>query len=130
MKLLLDTHTIIWALNDSLNLPFHIKEMIMDEKNEIYVSVASLWEIAIKHNKQPDNMPFTAAEIRDYCQRAGYIFLSISVDTIATYEKLDLSAHKDPFDQILVSQSYCNNMRLVTHDAMLKAYNAGFIELF
>ena len=75
-------------------------------------------------------MLFTAAEIRDYCQRAGYIFLSVSVDSITTYEKLDLSAHKDPFDQILVTQCYCNNMRLLTHDAMLKAYNVGFIELF
>ena len=49
MKLLLDTHVILWALEDSSRLPIHIRDMIIDERNEIYVSTISLWEIAIKH---------------------------------------------------------------------------------
>ena len=130
MKLLLDTHVVLWALQDSPRLPFHIREMICDENNEIYVSVASLWEISIKHKKSPDKMFLSATEIRDYCQRAGYIFLSISVDNIARYDQLDLSVHPDPFDQILVSQSASNNMKLITHDEKIKLYNAGFVELF
>ena len=53
MKILLDTHVLIWTLQDSPMLPFNIREAIVDENNEIYVSVLSLWEIAIKHKKIP-----------------------------------------------------------------------------
>ena len=130
MRILLDTHVILWALEDSPRLPLSIRETIMEEANEIYVSVISLWEIAIKHKKQPEMMPYTAEEIRNYCQRAGYIFLSLNLDNIQMYEKNDLSSHLDPFDQILVCQSACHGMRLITHDVKLKEYNLGFVELF
>ena len=130
MKLLLDTHVILWALEDSPRLPLHIRELIKEESNEIYVSAVSLWEIAIKHKKQPETLPYTATQIRDYCQRAGYVFLSLSLDSIQTYERYDFSSHLDPFDQMLVAQSACHNMRLLTHDEKLKSYNVGFIELF
>lgn len=130
MKILLDTHVVLWALEDSPRLPLYIRDIIRDESNEIYVSSMSLLEIAIKHKKAPEKMIYSAEEIRNYCQRAGYIFLSLSLDTIHYYEKYDFSAHLDPFDQILVAQSACNNMRLLTHDEALKKYNVGFIELF
>ena len=130
MKLLLDTHVIIWALEDSPRLPFYIREMILDENNEICVSVISLWEVAIKHFKQPSNMPYSASEIRNYCQRAGYIFLSLNLDNISLYERMDLAKHADPFDQMLVAQSATHNMRLITHDSKLKLFDVGFIELF
>ena len=130
MKLLLDTHVILWALEDSPNLPLEIRNLILDTNNEVYISAVSLWEIAIKHKKQPSNMLFSATQIRDYCQRAGYIFLSLNLDNIAIYEKYDFSKHLDPFDQMLVAQSACHNMRLLTHDAKLKEYGIGFIELF
>ena len=130
MKLLLDTHVVLWALQDSPRLPLYIREQILEESNEIYVSAMSLYEIAIKHKKSPDKFPYTADEIREYCQRAGFIFLSLSLDTIHVYEQYDFSKHLDPFDQILVAQSVCNNMRLITHDEKLKSYNLGFVELF
>ena len=130
MKLLLDTHVLLWALEDSPALPFRIREMIVDESNEIYVSAISLWEIAIKHKKSPNKMPYSATQIRDYCQRAGYIFLSLSIDCVSTYDTIDLSNHKDPFDQILVCQSACHGMKLLTHDEKIKLFDIGFIELF
>ena len=80
MKLLLDTHTLLWALGSPEKLPEYIIEMICNENNDVYLSAASLWEISIKHKKAPTKMPFTATQIRDYCQRAGYFFLSISGD--------------------------------------------------
>ena len=130
MKLLLDTHVILWALEDSPRLPLYIRDLIRDESNEIYVSTMSMLEIAIKHKKSPEKMIYSSDQIRDFCQRAGYIFLSLSLDSIHFYEKYDFSSHLDPFDQMLVAQSACNNMRLLTHDEALKKYNVGFIELF
>ena len=75
-------------------------------------------------------MPFTATQIRDYCQRAGYYFLSLSIDSVATFDKLTFKNNNDPFDQILVSQSIANNMRFVTHDEKIKQFGIGNIEFF
>lgn len=130
MKLLLDTHVILWALSDSNYLPLDIKELICDENNEIYVSAVSLWEIAIKHKKSPKLMPYTAIQIRDYCQRAGYYFLSLNIDNISIYDKKDFNLHKDPFDHMLLAQSESNNMKLITHDKILADYNIGFVKTF
>jgi len=130
MKLLLDTHVLLWALEDSFRLPFNIRDMIISESNEIYVSAVSLWEIAIKHKKQPELMPYSAEQIRDYCQRSGYIFLSVNLDSVVCYEKFDFLNHKDPFDQMLVTQSACHNMRFLTHDEKIKSLGIGFVEYF
>ena len=130
MKLLLDTHTLLWALGSYEKMPEYIIDMICDEKNEVYVSAASLWEISIKHKKSPHKMPFSSIQIRDYCQRAGYFFLSISVDSISTFDKLSFENNNDPFDQILVSQSVANNMKLITHDDKIKQFGIGNVELF
>ena len=56
--------------------------------------------------------------------------MELSIDNICTYEKYDLSMHLNLFDQMLVAQSACNNMRLITHDSALKKYNVGLVELF
>ena len=130
MKILLDTHTLLWALGSPERLPEYIVEMICNENNDIYLSTASLWEISIKHKKSPEKMPFSASQIRDYCQRAGYFFLSVSVDSVTTFDKLVFDNNNDPFDQILVSQSIANNMKFVTHDEKIKRFGLGNIELF
>ena len=130
MKLLLDTHTLLWALGSPEKLPEYIVEMICNEKNDVYLSAASLWEISIKHKKAPNKMPFSANQIRDYCQRAGYLFLSLSVDSVSTFDKLSFENNNDPFDQMLISQSVANNMKFITHDEKIKQFGFGDIELF
>ena len=130
MKILLDTHVLIWALEDSPRLPLNVREAIIDENNQIYVSTLSLWEIAIKHKNKPESMPFSAEQIKNFAMRAGYIFISLSLDALTIYDKNDLSEHKDPFDQMLVCQSAAHNLRLFTHDSNLKEFNVGFVELF
>ena len=130
MKVLLDTHVLLWALGTPERLPGYVVDLICDEKNEIYVSAASLWEIAIKHKKSPAQMPFSSIQIRDYCQRAGYYFLSISVESTSTLDKLEFTNNNDPFDQMLVSQSIANNMKFVTHDEKIKQFGFGNIEFF
>ena len=130
MKLLLDTHVLLWALRNDYRLPDNIKDLICDINNEVYISTASLWEIALKHKKHPQLMGVSAEQIRNYSQRAGYIFLSINLDNIVMLEKLDFQGHQDPFDQILISQSACNNMKLITHDEIIKRLNIGNVEYF
>ena len=130
MKLLLDTHTLLWALGCPEKLPQYIAEMICNENNDVYLSAASLWEISIKHKKAPSKMPYSAAQIRDYCQRAGYYFLSVSVESTSTFDKLSFENNNDPFDQMLISQSIANNMKFITHDHKIKEFGFGNIEYF
>ena len=119
MKCLLDTHTLLWALEDNPLLPQNIKNIIQDENNIIYLSAISLLEISIKHKKHPSLMQYSANEIIDYSSQAGYIFLSLSHESIKVHENMDYGTHKDPFDQILIAQSVANEMKLITHDAVL-----------
>lgn len=130
MKVLLDTHVLLWALGNPEKLPSYIIDLICNERNEIYVSAASLWEIAIKHKKAPALMPFSSNQIRDYSQRSGYYFLSLSVESTSTFDQLNFENNSDPFDQMLVSQSIANNMILVTHDHKIKQFGFGNIEYF
>lgn len=130
MKVLLDTHVLLWALGNPEILPEYIIDLVCDEKNEIYVSAVSLLEIAIKHKKAPAQMPFSSIQIRNYCQRAGYYFLSMSVESTSTFDKLNFENNNDPFDQMLVSQSIANNMTFVTHDSKIKEFGFGNIEFF
>ena len=130
MKLLLDTHTLIWALEDSPRLPLGVRDAIIDESNQIYVSALSLWEIAIKHKKRADSMPYSASEIKNFAVRSGYIFLSLSLDAISIYDGFDFGVLNDPFDRMLLCQSQANNMRLLTHDEKLKNVGLGFVEAY
>lgn len=130
MKLLLDSHVVVWALENSFRLPEHIKDMIMDERNEIYVSVVSLWELSLKHKKNPKALVYDGNLLKEYCQKAGFYFLSLSVDNIYAYNKIDTSLHKDPFDQMLVAQSASTNMKLLSHDYQLQKFGVGNLELF
>ena len=133
MKCLLDTHTLLWALTDDYHLTEEIKDLIIDEKNIIYVSVASIWEIQLKHSIYP-NFPYSAKEIMNFCQRAGYIFLSIGVESVTEIDNLILKdtefASKDPFDKLLLSQAKVNNMKFLTHDHVFKHYNESCIVHF
>ncbi len=70
MRILLDTHILLWALSNDAKLPEKARELIEDEGNEIYYSMISLWEVEIKHLAHPDMMPVSAEEISGYCRQA------------------------------------------------------------
>ena len=116
MKYLLDTHVLLWALEDNSLLSEEVRNILLDENNIIYLSAISLFEISIKHKKHPNLMRYSAEEIINYSMRAGYVFLSLSSDSIIYHERFDYGTHQDPFDQILIAQSNANDMKLITHD--------------
>lgn len=127
MKVLLDTHIILWALTDSENLPTKAREMITDGNNEIYYSLASAWEVAIKHLTHPDRIPVSETELLTYCKQAEYSQLAITENHILMLKTLQRSEnapkHNDPFDRILVAQAKSENMVFVTHDSLIPYYN-------
>lgn len=79
MKLLLDTHIILWALDDNPKLPNEARTLIMDMKNEIYYSSASIWETTIKYMSRPDKIRISGSKLSDLCQKMGYQMVPIVV---------------------------------------------------
>ncbi len=126
MKILLDTHILLWALYDSPRLPAEAKRLILDGENSIYFSTASLWEIELKHLAHPDSIPMTARYIYDCSMKAGYEQLHLRESAIFALAELRrsevASPHKDPFDRILICQACVDGLKLLTHDALLKDY--------
>ena len=120
MRYILDTHVLIWALENSFKLPQEIKDTIIDERNEIYVSAVNIWEISIKHKKNPYQLPCSGNEIVHYCQRAGYRFLAVSIEDVMAYDTADFKNHKDPFDTMLIAQCQNAKMKIITHDKIIK----------
>lgn len=127
MRILLDTHILLWALSNDDKLPEKARELIIDEENEIYYSVISLWEVEIKHLAHPDIMPVSAEEISGYCKQSGYNQIIIKENHIFNMRKLkrkkNALPHKDPFDRILICQADVENMVFITHDSLLPDYN-------
>jgi PIN domain nuclease of toxin-antitoxin system len=121
VNLLLDTHIALWALTDDKNLPAAARELIADGGNRVFVSVASMWEIAIKRALKPEKIPLSGREFLHYCGQAGYEFLSIKDSHVLALEGLP-SIHADPFDRILVAQAEADNLILLTHDSLLQKY--------
>jgi Uncharacterized protein conserved in bacteria len=92
----------------------------------VYYSVASVWEIAIKHKLKPEQMPMSEETFVDLCERTGFMQLSIGERHIFTIKTLIRSEnapkHNAPFDRMLLTQAKCEDFRLITHDAMLLHY--------
>ncbi|MBQ7502125.1 type II toxin-antitoxin system VapC family toxin [bacterium] len=126
MKLLLDTHIAVWALNDDPSLSAKARNLILDPDNTIYYSAVSVWEVLLKHARHPENIPFTEADFSKACHEAGFVPLSLTDKHILTVSTLfrtsDAKAHNDPFDRLLLSQAKAENMSFLTHDELIAGY--------
>lgn len=122
MRLLVDTHVAIWLVTEPERIPGEIIALLADQANEVFVSTATIWEIAIKHPlKRADAPPFSAKDSLQEFRLAGLATLDVSAAHAAGVETLPFH-HFDPFDRLIVAQARFEPMRLVTHDAMLLKY--------
>jgi len=121
LRLLLDTHIALWAIADDPRLPSKACDLILDPKNAIYISAATVWEISIKHTLKRETMPVSGAESLHHFRKSGYRFLPVSPEHAAKVEELPC-LHPDPFDRILVAQALSEPLILMTHDSQLARY--------
>ncbi|HZZ90117.1 MAG TPA: type II toxin-antitoxin system VapC family toxin [Caulobacteraceae bacterium] len=130
MRLLLDTHVALWAVGDDLRLSARARALIADLDNPIFVSVVTLWEIAIKYalrQSRPNDMPISAPTAATLFERAGYELLSVRPAHALAVAELP-PARTDPFDRMLIAQARAEPLRLLTADRTVAAYGEG-IEL-
>lgn len=127
MKLLLDSHIFLWAISDSARLSLRAREMVQDSDNEVLISIASAWEIAIKVGIGKFVMPVPLAPyLQQQLVKHRIGVLPIQLSHLAMLEKLP-QHHRDPFDRLLVAQCLEEDAGLITVDARLRQYPVKII---
>lgn len=121
MKLLLDTHLLLWAAAEPKRLSRRARMLIDDLDNQLLFSAASLWEVSIKRGLGREDFKVDARLLRRGLLDNGYSELPIMSDHVAATENLPL-IHKDPFDRILVAQAAVEGITLLTVDTLLSQY--------
>lgn len=123
MRLLLDTHTLLWCFNASPSLSARARQLIQDGSNEVLVSAASAWEIATK--VRLGKLP-TGEELVNsfdfYLGQLGFDELAISVRHAVRAGNLP-GEHRDPIDRMLISQSQLENLPIISNDRIFDAYH-------
>lgn len=122
MRLLLDTHAFLWWLAGDPALSGPAQSAIGDHGNEVFVSAASAWEIAIKHRlgKLPDATAL-ATDIAAGVTGQGFIELPVAISHAQAAGAL-LGLHKDPFDRMLIAQATLESMALVSKETLFDSY--------
>ena len=121
MKLLLDTHLLLWVAEGSEKLSAAARTLIESPANDLFFSAASLWEIAIKKGLGREDFRVSVRVLRRGLLDNGYSELPIGSEHAVAVESLPL-IHKDPFDRILVSQATIEGFTLLTADALVGQY--------
>ncbi len=121
MRLLLDTHILLWWLTDDPRMPEKSREVIRDGKNQVFISSASAWEMVIKKSLGKLRIP---ADLKGQIETARFEVLNVTIDHALAVG--DLPAHHfDPFDRILVAQALFEDLTIVTQDPMIHRYDVS-----
>lgn len=127
MKLLLDTHILMWALAGDPRLPQKAVELINSNENELLCSSAAIWEISLKHAHDPNEFDLTAEKMIQFCEVNGIMQLPLffrHIPALSTLQRPESAPlHKDPFDRIMIAQAKTDHLLFLTHDGLLRYYN-------
>ena len=120
MRLLLDTHVLLWWLADDRKLAENGRAIIASPDNELFVSSASLWEISIK--AALGRLEIELDDLEDAIARSGFRSLPIGFRHALTAGRLP-AVHRDPFDRMLVAQASVEELRVLSHDCVFERYS-------
>lgn len=123
MRLLLDTHALIWWNNDHAQLKAAAFEAILDGQNQVFVSIVAPWEIAIK---QKTGKLITPDISHEELEEGGFTLLPISLNHVDVVRSLPLH-HRDPFDRIMIAQAMTEDLTFVTRDRHFDAYDVEIL---
>ncbi len=123
MRYLLDTHIFIWWMEEK-RLSKTLMDLLGDPRNKIYLSVAAIWEIVIKHSKGKLKI---SKDIEKGVKNSGFIVLPIETLHVLETGKFP-NYHNDPFDRILIAQAKVENLTLITSDKKIWKYKLSFLK--
>jgi PIN domain nuclease of toxin-antitoxin system len=119
LRLLLDTHILLWWLADEGRIPEKHREIIRDGRTQVFVSAASTWEVVIKQRLGKLRAP---ADLKAQVEAARFELLNITIDHALAFGDLP-DHHSDPFDRMLIAQARTESLILVTEDPKLRLYD-------
>jgi len=125
MNLLLDTHVLLWALDDNRQLSQAARTAIIDGSNIVFVSAATAWEISIK--KALGKLSYPQNDYLEELRLHRFTPMAITTEHALAVEHLP-QHHKDPFDRLLIAQAQLENLTLVTRDSKIRLYDVPIIE--
>ena len=126
MKLLLDTHILLWSAGQPDKLSDQARTLLLDTSNSLFFSAASIWEIVIKRGIGRDDFRVDPLRLLKQLVINGYEEVAVSSDHALAVEVLP-DFHKDPFDRILIAQARTEGMHLMTADCQVSQYGDGII---
>lgn len=131
MKLLLDTHVLLWFCSGDKRLSQEARDIIADDENEIYYSIISIWEVEIKHKAHPDRISMSGERLLQHCQRLEFIQVPLDIDHILVVKTLtrkpDTPPHRDLFDRLMICQAVVDNMLFITRNERIAEYVSPMI---
>ena len=128
MRLLLDTHIFLWFISADAQLPAAWRDRMRDPRNEVFLSVVSVWEAMVKHAIGKLPLPHPPAEYLP-AQRVQHQMTSLPLDEASVRRLATLpSVHRDPFDRMLVCQALAHGLTVVTADPVFRAYPAPLLD--
>jgi len=121
---LLDSHTLLWYLAGDTTLPISARNEISDAQSNIFVSMASLWEIAIKNSLGKLDLPRPFSELEPSLQAEGFELLPIRFDDLKKVAALPFH-HGDPFDRLIIAQSLLLDYPVIGRDVLFDSYGVN-----
>jgi PIN domain nuclease of toxin-antitoxin system len=127
LRLLLDSHALLWALYEPERLPLRVQQAIAEDRNELFVSLATVWELANK--AAVHRLPLAGSSVEAMVERIeqlGVTFLSITQPNIVAAATLP-HHHADPFDRMLIAQAQAHSLHLLTKDTEIAKYEVEIL---
>lgn len=124
MRYLIDTHIGIWMVTQPQLIKDNIKELLLNQNNEILISAVSFWEISIKYSLGKLSLKGASPEIlkRELEIACGVFLLDLNFEDTLTFYKLTENHHKDPFDRMMIWQALQNKLTFITDDEKIHKY--------
>jgi len=125
MKILLDTHVLLWWLQDSPQLPAKARKLIANPSHIVFISSASIWELRIKESLKKIKLPEDFTEV---LQQEKFERLPIAHEHAHALKDLP-EIHRDPFDRLLICQAMTEGMTILTHDDVFGRYEVSVLQV-
>lgn len=121
MNFLIDTHILLWYIVGDKRISKEVREKIENSSNSIYLSNASLWEIAIKVSIGKLKLRGTLIDLKNFVFQTKIKILEFDFDDLETLQKLPF-LHQDPFDRLIIAQAKTKSFELITNDSQITKY--------
>ena len=125
MSYLLDSHTLIWAITEPAKLSSKVRGILEQRDNSILVSSVSFWEISLKFALgKLDLQGIMPQQLSELAKETGFELIALFAEEAATYNQLDATWHRDPFDRMLIWQAIQNKLTIISHDKHFANYQS------